>query len=154
MGKSKLIAEVLELDYRAHQLMREYSLDAWMGLSVTVPQLKSMLFIALHPDTSPGRLATALGVTPSNVTGIIDRLVEQGLVHRDGKPGDRRALTLKLTEKGQSILANLRERRTSKMQEILGYLSEEELDHLARGLRSLVKAAEEVDRGKGTVSND
>ncbi len=152
--KQGLLAEVLELEHRAHQLMRQYSLDAWMGLSLTVPQLKSLFFISTHLNTSPGKLAEALGVTPSNVTGIIDRLVEQGLVHREENHKDRRVLVLKLTEKGQSILANLRERRSSRMQEILDDLSEQELNCLAIGLRALVKAAEGLDRQKDMAGND
>ncbi len=154
MTKSELLTEVLELEHRAHQLMRQYSLDAWMGLNLTVPQLKSLFFIATHPGVSPSKLAGALGVTPSNVTGIVDRLVEQGLVQREENHKDRRVLVLKLTEKGQSILANLRERRSSRMQEILDNLSEQELNGLAIGLRALVKAAEELDRQKDVAGND
>jgi len=154
MVNLNLLAEVLELEHRAHQLMRQYSLDAWMGLSLTVPQLKSLFFIATHPDTSPGKLAAALGVTPSNVTGIVDRLVEQGLVHREENQSDRRVLVLKLTEKGKTILANLRERRSNRVQEIMSKLSEQELNCLAIGLRALVAAAEETDRRKDSTDND
>lgn len=154
MDRSELLAEVLELEHRAHQLMRQYSLDAWMGLTLTVPQLKSLFFIDSHPGASPGKLAGALGVTPSNVTGIIDRLVEQGLVHRQGHPDDRRALALSLTEKGKSLLSNLRERRTGRMQEILDKLGEQELGYLATGLRALISAAEDIDRQKDRTNND
>lgn len=154
MLRTNLLAEVLELEHRAHQLMRQYSLDAWMGLNLTVPQLKSLFFIATHPGTNPSKLAAALGVTPSNVTGIVDRLVEQGLVRREENHEDRRALTLSLTEKGESILANLREKRSSRMQEILDNLSEQELSCLATGLRALVKAAEKVDRQEDRARND
>lgn len=143
-----MLAKVLELEHRSHQLMRQYSLDAWMGLNLTVPQLKSLLFIANHPDTNATRLAAALGVTPANVTGIIDRLVEQGLVFRKENPNDRRALVLKITEKGESLLANLRERRSSRMLEILNHMSAEDLSYLAKGLAALVKAAESIEENK------
>jgi|YelNatPaOPRAMG01_1025707.scaffolds.fasta_scaffold41282_1 DNA-binding MarR family transcriptional regulator len=148
MSGADLLAKVLELEHRSHQLMRQYSLDAWMGLNLTVPQLKSLFFIANHQDTSPGKLAVALGVTPANVTGIIDRLVEQGLVFRKENPNDRRALALRVTEKGEALLANLRERRTNRMLEILSRMSAEELSCLARGLASLVEIAEIMDREK------
>lgn len=148
MSGADLLTKVLELEHHAHQLMRQYSLDAWMGLNLTVPQLKSLFFIANHRDTSPGKLAVALGVTPANVTGIIDRLVEQGLVLRKENPNDRRALVLRVTEKGEALLANLRERRTTRMLEILSHMSAEDLSYLARGLASLVEIAEIMDREK------
>ncbi len=122
--------------------MRRYSLHAWMELNLTVPQLKTLFFISNQHGTNPGKLATALGVTPPNVTGIVDRLVEQGLLIRLEQPGDRRALVLQVTDKGEAILANLREQRVSNLREILTRLTGEELACLAKGLSALVKGAQ------------
>ncbi len=72
-------------------------------------------------------LAAALKVTPSNVTGIIDRLAEQGLVTRAANPEDRRMLMLQLTPKGEQLISNLRERRTSQMSSILKSMPADEL---------------------------
>ena len=60
---------------------------------------------------------------------------------RQENPEDRRALILKVTEKGEAILSDLRERKTSSMREILSRLDEEELSCLIEGLSALVKAA-------------
>ncbi len=46
-------------------------------------------------------LSTELMVSNGNVTGIIDRLVVDGLVHRSPVQGDRRALMVSLTSKGR-----------------------------------------------------
>jgi DNA-binding MarR family transcriptional regulator len=156
MADVDLIARIIELDRQAHRFIRRHSFRAWMELDLTIPQLKSLFFISNRPGTNPGKLASALGVTPPNVTGIVDRLVDQGLVIRQEKPGDRRALVLHLTEQGETILSDLREHRTSSMREILTRLDEGELSHLAQGLSALVKAAQayeeestdEHDRGK------
>lgn len=43
-----------------------------------------------------------LGVTPSTMTGLVDRLEEQGFVRRESHPSDRRATLLRLTRKGES----------------------------------------------------
>lgn len=45
-------------------------------------------------------LSRMLMVSNGNVTGIVDRLVLDGLVQRDAVPGDRRAMRVKLTEPG------------------------------------------------------
>lgn len=126
-----------------------------MGLNLTVPQIKTLFFVSNQRGTNPTKLAVALGVTPPNVTGIVDRLVEQGLLVRQDSPEDRRALLLRITEEGESVLSGLRERRTGVMREILEYLDAEDLSQLAKGLSKLagvtrayeVKKSSENDRG-------
>jgi len=76
--------------------MGEYVPDAWMELSLSVAQLKSLFFISKEGSTNFKKLAQALRVTPSNVTGIVDHLVEEGLVSRQENPEDRRMLMLQL----------------------------------------------------------
>ncbi len=51
-------------------------------------------------------------------------------------------LLLKVTDKGKSLLAKLRESRVSHMSGILAQLSLEELSALAQGLNALAKAIE------------
>jgi DNA-binding MarR family transcriptional regulator len=113
-----------------------------MDLNLTVPQIKTLFFVSNHGGTNPTRLATALGVTPPNVTGIIDRLVEQGLLVRQNSSEDRRVLVLQTTEKGESILSGLRERRTEAMREILEYLDADNLSQIVKGLAELARVAQ------------
>lgn len=43
-----------------------------------------------------------LGLTPSTMTGLVDRLEEQGFLRREAHPSDRRATVLRLTRKGDT----------------------------------------------------
>src|SRR5512139_366275 len=43
-----------------------------------------------------------LGLTPSTMTGLVDRLEEQGYLRREAHPSDRRATVLRLTRKGET----------------------------------------------------
>jgi DNA-binding MarR family transcriptional regulator len=142
MKRGDLISEAIELDRQAHRIIRQHSFNAWMGLNLTVTQLKSLFFISNQGVSNPRKLALALGVTPSDVTGIVERLVEQGLLIRQDNPDDRRVSVLRVTEKGEAILFDLRERRTSSMREILAGMDTEELSCLIKGLSALVKAAQ------------
>jgi DNA-binding MarR family transcriptional regulator len=114
-------------------------------------QLKSLFFISNQGGTHSGKLAAALGVTPTNVTGIIDRLVKQGLVSRTEDEQDRRVILLQATGRGKELVARLRERRRSYLAEVLARLSLDELSVLARGLNSLARAAE---KREGENSNE
>ncbi len=142
MEKTELIKEIVELQRRINRDMREHTLEAWMGLNLTVPQVKSLFFIANQGTTNSTKLAAALGVTPANVTGIIDRLVEHDLVSRLENPDDRRSLTLRVKEKGESTIANLRERRIGHTTEILTGLTSAELNAILQGFHLYIKAAE------------
>jgi DNA-binding MarR family transcriptional regulator len=142
MGKVDLVEGIIELQRKVDRARRQYQIDVWMGLPLTIAQLKSLFFISNQGSTNLGNLARALGVTPSNVTGIVDRLVEQNLVSRKENPENRRMLSLRVTAMGEELVASLRERRRGYMSEALARMNEDELATLAQGLTALVKAVE------------
>ena len=139
-SRAQLTEEIIRLQQMSHAL-GQYAPDAWMELSLTIVQLKSLFFIDSEGSTNFRNLAGALRVTPPDVTRIVDRLVEQGLVSRRENPKDRRMQLLQMTKKGTLLLAKLRENRTTHLYHILSHLSTEELVTVAQGLRALVKAA-------------
>ena len=142
MEKGELIKEVIELQRKVNNSLRLSTQDAWMQLSLTVPQVKSLFFITDHGTTNFKNLATALKVTQSNLTGVIDRLVDQDMVSRTENPEDRRMVLLKATGKGESLVSDLRERRISHLSQALSDLSMEDLDFIIRGLSLLVRVTE------------
>jgi DNA-binding MarR family transcriptional regulator len=153
MDRQELIAQVIELHQRLNRALRQYRPEAWIGLNLTIAQLKSLVFIDHEGCTNFRKLAAALEVTPSNLTGIVDRLVDQGLVSRQENPDDRRVLLLRTTEEGKAVLAKLSEKRASHLTEILADLSSEELTSLGQALATFCAAAEAHElKGAGTTS--
>ncbi|MGW4498001.1 MarR family winged helix-turn-helix transcriptional regulator [Micromonospora sp. NPDC004336] len=65
----------------------------------------------LDPDRPlPARdLATVLGCDRSNVTALVDKLEQAGLVERRVDPADRRQKTLLVTDEGRRVRARVRE---------------------------------------------
>jgi len=61
----------------------------------------------LHGSLSSADLSRKLYVTPSNITGIIDRLEKKSLVERIRKVGDRRITLIRLTEAGAKVSRTL-----------------------------------------------
>jgi DNA-binding MarR family transcriptional regulator len=53
------------------------------------------------------KLAARIGIPASTLTGILDRLVGQGLLERSRDPGDRRSVIMKETPKGGEFIRNL-----------------------------------------------
>jgi DNA-binding MarR family transcriptional regulator len=142
MEKAELVREIIELQRKVDRARRQRELGLWMGLPLTIAQLKSLFFISNQGSTNLGNLAAALGVTPTNTTGIVDRLVKKKLVSRNEDAQDRRMLLLQATTKGEELVTNLRDRRRGHMSEVLALMSMGELVTLAQGLTSLVKANE------------
>jgi DNA-binding MarR family transcriptional regulator len=71
-------------------------------------------------------LSRMLMVSNGNVTGIVDRLVEEGLVLRSLRDGDRRASVVRLTENGKSRFAELAAAHRRWVDQLLGGLGAEE----------------------------
>jgi DNA-binding MarR family transcriptional regulator len=152
MEKEDLINKIIELQRLADHSWRQYQLIVWLSLPLTIAQVKSLFFISNQKETNPGKLAEALGVTPTNATGIIDRLVKKGLVSRTENPENRRMLLLRATGEGEELVAKLRERRKGHMAEILEPMNEEELMVIVQGLDSLVKAIQNNERRGKDIS--
>jgi MarR family transcriptional regulator, organic hydroperoxide resistance regulator len=137
MEKAELIKNIIENQRLINRFMRQEDPDVWMELNLTVAQVKCLFFIANHNDVNFRILAKALKVTPSNVTGIIDRLSEQDLVVRVANPQDRRMQMLKLTAKGTKLISNFRGSRVSLMNAVLNQLNDDQLAEIERGLAIL-----------------
>ncbi len=146
-----MIGEIVELQREASRTLGAHAGSLLVKSGLTIAQLKNLLLIADMGSTNFRKLAEALGVTPSNVTGIVDRLVEQGLVSREENPEDRRVMTLQATDSGRALLSGLKESGIKHMTRILSSLSLEELAALAKGLSALVRAANAF---KGEISDD
>jgi DNA-binding MarR family transcriptional regulator len=113
-----------------------------MQLNLSIAQLKSLFFISNRGATSLSKLAAALRVTPTNTTGIVDRLLKRGLITRAENPDDRRVLLLRTTPMGENLITELRQKRKERMFELFSRLTGEEAEIVAQALNIMVKAIE------------
>jgi DNA-binding MarR family transcriptional regulator len=74
------------------------------------PQQMIALRILGSGPRKMSELANALFCDNSNVTGIVDRLEERGLVRREAAEGDRRVKLLVLTDEGERLRAEVTKR--------------------------------------------
>jgi MarR family transcriptional regulator, organic hydroperoxide resistance regulator len=151
MDKSQLVQEIVELERQVGRIIGQHAQIIWIDSGLTLVQLRSLFLIANKGSTNFRKLAEALGVTPSNVTGIVDRLVEQGLVSRTQNPEDRREMMLQATDKGKALVSNIKETGIKRMTQILSLLSLGELSSLVQGLSAFIRAA---DSYKGQIKDE
>jgi DNA-binding MarR family transcriptional regulator len=75
-----------------------------IGLSETI----AMSYLSMGGPTSPRKLADQVGLTPSTMTALLDRLEHAGLAIRHPHPTDRRKSLITITERGHDALAQVR----------------------------------------------
>lgn len=95
--------------------------------------------VALHFLDEPvpmGRLAELLHCERSNVTLIVDRLTDRGVVERQADPTDRRVRRLVLTREGKALREQLREHLFRRVPAVVD-LDEDERATLLQLLRKL-----------------
>ena len=74
---------------------------------LTGPQSGVLWNLFNKGSMSSADLSRVTYVTPSNITGIIDRLESKGLVERIRVEGDRRIVLITLTSKGEALSKTL-----------------------------------------------
>jgi DNA-binding MarR family transcriptional regulator len=141
-NRAKLIEEIVASTKQMVLLMRHFEPEAWLDLNLTIVQFKSLCFIDSQASTNLKNLANALGVTPPSVTGIVDRLVEQGLVSRGENPDNRRMQMLRTTEAGKVLLNKLVSSRMDMVTRILNQMETKDLADISRILVNLAKLEE------------
>jgi MarR family transcriptional regulator, organic hydroperoxide resistance regulator len=115
-------------------LVRQRFLAAVTELGLSFPQAHALKVLRPGHPIPMRELAGELRCDPSNITGIVDRLGDRGLVERGSAPGDRRVKTLMLTEEGAALRMRLLD-RLSEPPPGLGKLTLDEQRQLHRLLR-------------------
>jgi len=72
-------------------------------LGVTGPQRLALRIVGREPGIAAGKLAQALHVHPSTLTGVLERLVRRKLIARKVDPADARRTVLSLTPRGEAL---------------------------------------------------
>ena len=88
------------------------------------------------------RLAELLDVSLPNVTGIVDRMVERGLVERGRDDGDRRLVTVAVTESGHSTVQEIDTIRRQTLGRTLAALTPEQQQRALQTFTDLRAAVE------------
>lgn len=102
----------------------EKELDAY---GLTPPQYMVLRCIRdSERGCSMSELAESSFQVSATMTGIVDRLVERGLVQRERDPHDRRTLRVVLTGAGTDLLAKVSEAKRQWLHEFFGVLSPED----------------------------
>ncbi|HMK85056.1 MAG TPA: MarR family transcriptional regulator [Steroidobacteraceae bacterium] len=106
-------------------------LDADFG--TTLPRFDVLAALERHPDgLKMSALSQFLMVSNGNVTGVVGRLIEDGLVTRTVDQDDRRSATVRLTRKGRDSFLKMAAENERWMDEMFADLSDSQMEELMR----------------------
>ena len=109
---------------------------------ITLPQFLGMNFLRENPGSPVKAFAATLGLKPSSASGLIDRMVNHELLHREHSDTDRRVVLLTLTHKGNKMVEEVREQRRNGLAKLFAPLTD---DERATYLRLMKKVVGEID---------
>ena len=93
----------------------------------TLPRFDVMAALSRYEDgLKMSALSGVLRVSNGNVTGIVDRLVEDDLVVRVPVPGDRRAARVRMTKRGHAEFKRQAARHEAWVDEMLAGVTPDE----------------------------
>lgn len=108
-------------------------------LDLTPPQFYVLATIGYTGGIPFSEIGEKMMVTVSNLTGIVDRLEEKGLVTRERDAHDRRIVRVRLTEKGSKLYKNTTPLFEKSISQFFSPLSKSQQKELASLLRKLIR---------------
>jgi len=127
------MVNMTEDDYRAlagfRYALREfvrYSESAAEAAGVTPRQHQALLAIRAGPGGTlhVGELAGRLFLRPHSASELVQRMVEQGLVRRETGESDKRQVILRLSQRGETVLAHLSQSHRAELRRLRPLLQE------------------------------
>lgn len=118
--------QLAEFRYALRRYLR-FSESAAEQMGLTAQHYQAMLAICAGPEgrLTINDLAQQLLIRHNSAVGLVDRLNKQGLAAREPSPQDRRKVHLRLTAKGDRVLARLAEVHREELRRIGPQLREQ-----------------------------
>jgi DNA-binding MarR family transcriptional regulator len=112
----------------------------WLKGSLSLIHLHVLTVLEMGGPLPMSKLADTLDVSVASATGIVSRMEERSLVERQHDDEDRRVVLVIPTETGLAVFRDMMEQRRQHLAELLGRLSDDELNAFLTGMRAVRSA--------------
>ena len=129
-------------------------LSLWRRRGLTLTQLRALYRISASGTATCGEVSEHLHMQPSATTGLLNRLVQRGLLERSTRESDRRVVEMRLTASGQEAVGDIETWRRGGLGRALDALDVADLRAIAEVLPRLTAQLEasEGDTARRTRS--
>lgn len=111
---------------------------------VTMAQMRVLMLLSAVGEARMSDLAHQLGISPSTLSSLVDRLVEAQFVTRRDDAHDRRSVLVSLAPAGNQLLDQFNELGADALRSLLEQLNDKEIVTVNQAIELLVAAARRV----------
>jgi DNA-binding MarR family transcriptional regulator len=126
---------LLALQRATHATLQLIAADL-VDLDLTASEINALANLADGESRTVSQLGAAVGVKPTTLTSVLDRLERRGHITRGVRAGDRRSVLIELTDSGREAAAVITRSLADIERRALGALSVEAI----AGFHSVVSA--------------
>jgi len=126
------------IDIIMHQSMHNfirYSRESGLSMS----QMGALFYLHRVGSSGVSDIGEHLDVTSAAVSQMVDRLVQQKLIHRSEDPTDRRVKIIELTEKGRQLINNGIHAKTTWVSELYKKLTPDECSDIHSAMSLMIE---------------
>jgi len=120
----------------ARKMARQYN-NKLGAYGITIVQSWVLLHLNGREGGSIKHIAAAIQLDSPVVTGVVDRLVKEGLVIREEDSHDRRSVKISITARGSEIVAEISPALAEYNRRIKSIVQDDELPAFERALAAL-----------------
>lgn len=121
-------------------------LDPDLDLNVTHQQFEVIVLLEEAGTLKVAEIGRKLQVAKAQMTQVMDKLSELGLILRETNPSDRRAIDVSLSPRGKTVLEANKVRLRNAVKESMSALSDEQLGELSGSLRKVQEIMAVIDK--------
>ncbi len=116
---------------------------------ITPSQFAMLTYIMNSPDCKMSDLGKAFDVKLSSITGMIDRLENEGFLKRTRDAADRRVVHVNVTAKGDRAVKDMKQKQKKHMSFILELLTDNERQCMVNIIRKISDAIKKDKEERG-----
>jgi DNA-binding MarR family transcriptional regulator len=150
--RSAIVDDVIAGYETLMQRLADSHAPEFLEIAVTMPQAKLLYLLGAAGELHMSDLVHRLGVSLSTISGLVDKVVDQGLASRREDPVDRRQVVVALTPAGRDFIDRFRELNARQMRELLELLGDDDLASVRDALAALATAAADLANSTGSAS--
>ena len=123
------------------------------GPSLNPSDVQTLIYVGEHDGCIARDVATVLGVTPTSVSTIVDRLVRRNYMSRRRTEENRRVVVLSLTDDGRDDLVQILDEQRRHCAAMLATLTPKERDQFVAQIATIANGVNRSRSGDTYAEN-
>jgi len=145
VSSSQLIQIIRQfMDIAMHHSMHERAHFA-KASGLSMPQFGILMQLHYRGNCGVSDIGERFDITNAAASQLVEKLVQSGLIQREGDPHDRRAKLLNLTDKGRELLQQGIEESYRWVDQLAGKLTADQRVKISEALNIMTQAAKELE---------